>query len=472
MLDFHVKIGLVPLRKDTNLMTEGLFNAKSAFEVKEKVVPYIQNHFSNEHISFVDLEELNDEGLLYLYEQADKAAAILKKENVDAILLINANFGNEEAAGRLAKLMQLPTAIWAPRDNYFDPADGQRKTDSQCGLFAVSRILQRNHIPFTHIENADADQDVFKREFLRFAAAVCMAKNFTNMRVLTIGSRPRLFTSVMVNEYELLEKFGIELVPVNNAVFQQKYDRLLTEKQDAIQNDLQTVKARFTPHERVTDELLTKSIALKYVYKELCEEYNCNVMSSECWSSMRITTSVMPCFAMSMLFDEGIIVSCEADILGAITMALLQCATMGKKVPFFGEFTCRHPQKDDAELIWHCGTFAYSLKKEGYKARYNINPAGNTVRPSYPIKDATYTIARLDSESGKYSMLAGTFTATEGPDTLGTHVWAKFDDLAKWEKTVIYGPYIHHMAEIEGDVVDVLREFVKFVPGDITIVTP
>ena len=40
---------------------------------------------------------------------------------------------------------------------------------------------------------------------------------------------------------------------------------------------------------------------------------------------------------------------------------------------------------------------------------------------------------------------------------------AKFKNLSAWERKLIEGPYIHHMAEIEGDYTEELREFTKYV---------
>lgn len=53
----------------------------------------------------------------------------------------------------------------------------------------------------------------------------------------------------------------------------------------------------------------------------------------------------------------------------------------------------------------------------------------------------------------------------EGPYTFGTYLWARFQNLDAWERKLVEGPYIHHMAEIEGDVTDILREFCKYVPS-------
>ena len=46
-------------------------------------------------------------------------------------------------------------------------------------------------------------------------------------------------------------------------------------------------------------------------------------------------------------------IACESDIHSAMTMAVLKAATLGKGKPLFGEFTVRHPEKKNAELLWH-----------------------------------------------------------------------------------------------------------------------
>ena len=140
-------------------------------------------------------------------------------------------------------------------------------------------------------------------------------------------------------------------------------------------------------------------------------------------------------------------------------MHLLACASLGEKIPFFGEFTIRHPTNKNGELIWHCGPFGYSLKHPNVKAVMNRG------RSWYRIKDGTYTISRMDQMDGKYSILAGPCKTVEGPYTNGTHFWGEFKDLAKWERRLIEGPYIHHMAEIEGDYADAIKEFCKYIPN-------
>lgn len=64
-----------------------------------------------------------------------------------------------------------------------------------------------------------------------------------------------------------------------------------------------------------------------------------------------------------MLADEGFPVACETDICGAISALLIQAATGNKKVHFLADVTIRHPEKENTELLWHCGAFPSKFAK-------------------------------------------------------------------------------------------------------------
>ncbi len=60
-------------------------------------------------------------------------------------------------------------------------------------------------------------------------------------------------------------------------------------------------------------------------------------------------------------------------------------------------------------------------------------------------------------------MFAEKFPTVDGPKTFGTYLWGEFEDLPKLERKMIEGPYIHHMSEVPGDYVEILKEFTKYV---------
>ena len=162
----------------------------------------------------VDIEDINEDGLLVEEKDIDAAIKKLTHGGADCIISPHCNFGTEDIVARVAAKMALPFLLWGPRDEDPQP-DGSRLRDSQCGLFATSKILQRYSVPYSYIINSRIDDPIFTRGINNFVAAANVVKAFKNMRIGQIGTRPGAFWSVIANEGELLEKFGIEIVPYN-----------------------------------------------------------------------------------------------------------------------------------------------------------------------------------------------------------------------------------------------------------------
>ena len=459
MFDYKVKIGLVPLRRDaTNRPAKTFLTWVSAEERGHRFVDYIEKNFTNENVEFVDTKGLGCNDLIYNEESVAATIERFKAEKVDAVFIINANFGNEEAAADLAKAMDLPVCIWAPLDDEYY-VDGMRPTDSQCGSFGLSRQMQRYHIPFSHINCCTVDSDTFATGLDSFVRVACMVKNFRGMRVGQLGTRPKPFFSVIWNEGELMEKFGIRIIPINFAFVEQAYNEVKETKQDEIK-EVEKIFYDNYQMDDLTPDYVERMSTLVVTYKKLFADYNVDVMSSECWTGYpQMFDGLCPCSVFGVLNDMGYYVSCESDMHCAITASLLTSAALGKKRPFLGEFTGRHPENKNAELLWHCGPFPLSVKAPDSTARL-VNQ-----REWFRGKDGTYTVARIDQESGNYMVLPLCGHTVPGPQTHGTYIWAEFDNLDKIEDRLLDGPYIHHFVEIEGDYRKEFKEFCKYFPN-------
>lgn len=456
MLQYSVKIGLVPIRRDVT-PRPGIFNWEKAEERCAKAVAYIEEHFADAHISFVDLNGINDVNVLYNEKDMDAVIDRFQREKVDAVWLIPGNFGNEEVAGMVARAMGKPVLLWGPQDDSFLP-DGTRYTDTQCGLFGMSRMLQRMNIPFTYIENCRLEDSLLADGFHRFAAVACAVKNFTNLRVAQVGMRPKPFCSVIFNESELMEQFNIQVIPINLAVIQDKYNRILQTRQAELAAGAAQLRQMYELDE-LTEPVVEKVYAFVLLYQEIFAEYNVSAVSAECWTAMQLMVGAMPCTAYGILADMGYIIGCESDMHATLTQVLLKSLTFGERKPFLGEFTTRHPTDRNIELLWHCGPFAYSLHRKGETCKC-VN-----MREWFQVQEGHFTVARIDQDHGRYSILVEECDSAEGPYTFGTYLWAKFDDLDKLERKLIEGPYIHHFSEIEGSCTEQIKEFCKYVPN-------
>ena len=452
------KLGFMPTRRS-------FFSKEDAQKFKNLIAEEIQK-LVPENVEIFGLEWLNEEGLLYDDHDAKKVADYFIGKEVDALFAPHCNFGTENAVAQVAKKVQKPLLIWGPRDEAPLPS-GERLRDSQCGLFATSKVLQRYNVLFTYIINSRVTDGVFRRGFINFISAANVVKFTKNTRIGQVASRPQSFYSIIVNESELLEKFGIEIIPFNlDAIVRQVKEAILNKKTE-IQVVSSTIK-KMVDFSKLNDESIEKIAALKYVLTNTIKEHNLQAVAFQCWDELQFQLGICSCFVHALLTDEGTPVACESDIHGAISSLMLQAAGMFQKPTFFSDLTIRHPENDNAELLWHCGAFPPSLsinKKESKIGKHFVLPSHAPGTCNWQLIKGDITVIRFDGINGKYSLFCGQGKAVDGPYTLGTYVYLEVNDWPMWEEKIIYGPYIHHTSCIYGKYASALYEASRYLDG-------
>ena len=474
MFDFNqpkLKLGVAYTRRDTWMNKETESNKN---DIIEKVSILVKSQdievFSTEDLEvrrkkiMITGRELLRSNNKYMtdYEDAISAAAYFKEKEVDALFVPFANYGQEEAVAKLAKELDVPLLIWGPRDGIASPTDTYRPTDSQCGIFAASKVLRRYGIKFTHIENCEINDVIFEEGFNTFIETARIVSAFKKRgRIAQISVRPQQFLDLMVNEGELLEKFGIEVVPITGIelidtikIIQKKegeqIDALLAEIEETI--DLS----------RIPDKRAMAAIELGFM--KVAKRYSCNAIASDCWHTIRREFGFGPWFVFGDLYDKGLPCTNECDIHGAITSLMALGALNNKSAAFLTDLTMRHPSNDNAELLWHMG-FAKQLKDpsvEGYVIK--------TGEGHYRLKTGDLTILRFDGDHGDYFCFVGKGESIHGPETGGNYTYLQVEDWTKWEKKFVYGPYVHHVVGIYGDYRDALFDACRYL--DIQYDTP
>ena len=455
---YKIKLGLAPTRR--TLTRPQFFDKVDAIAAKNK----IEEKLKEFDIEYVNLDFLNDEGLIYSGLDSGTVAQKFIDEKVDAIFAPHCNFGTEDAVAKLAKKVNKPLLIWGPRDEA-PLENGRRTRDSQCGLFATTKVLSQFGIPFTYITNSRVTDTVFERGLKNFVAATSVVKSFRNLRLGQISTRPGAFWSVKYNELELLERFGIEIVPVTLQDIKRNMELILKEKSGEVKSGVEEIKGRIN-RTLINDEAVERIVALKLAIKIWAEQENLSSVAILCTAPMREVTGVSACFAASELTDTGLPVICETDVHGAITSVMSQAAVLGETPTFLADLTIRHPENDNAELLWHCGVFPDSLKKGGSESVLNNHyGAGTPGTIELEIKGGDITISRFDGLSGDYRLLMSQGKGVEGPKTNGSYVWVEFKDWPELEHRLIYGPYIHHVTGVHGKIAPVLYEACRYIPG-------
>lgn len=440
-----IKIGFAPTRRS-------IFSAPDAI----KYADLTRDRLTELGVSFVDITEINEEGLLYDDGDMQKIVAKFRAEGVEGLFLAHCNFGTEYLCARLAKELNVPVLLWGPRDERPEE-DGVRLRDSQCGLFATGKVLRRFQVPFTYLTNCRLSDPEFERGINNFLGVCNVVKVFKHTRILQIAPRPFDFWSTMCNEGELLERFNIQLSPIPMPE--------LTEAMKAADSKEVAEVVSYCKEKmniKITEEELQKVAALKVAMKRLADKYGCNAIAIQCWNALQNEIGIMPCAANSLLNEEGIPVVCETDIHGAITAVMIEAAGMDEARGFFADWTVRHPDNENGELLQHCGPWPLSVAKEkpsiGYPLAFSHPGAVEA-----EAKHGGMTLCRFDGDNGSYSLLLGNAKGIDGPYSKGTYVWVEVDNLKRLEAKIVEGPYIHHCVGIHKNVVPVLYEACKYI---------
>ena len=101
----NIKLGYAPTRRS-------IFSAPDALKYRGLTADRLREL----GVDFVDITDVNEEGLLYDEEGRKKIAEKFKKEKIDGLLLAHCNFGTEFECARLAKELNVPVLLWGPLD--------------------------------------------------------------------------------------------------------------------------------------------------------------------------------------------------------------------------------------------------------------------------------------------------------------------------------------------------------------------
>ena len=201
---------------------------------------------------------------------------------------------------------------------------------------------------------------------------------------------------------------------------------------------------------------------LAIAMKRLVEKYGCNAGAIQCWKALQDELGIMPCAANAILNEMGIPVVCETDIHGAITALMVEAADLGRHRGMFADWTVRHPDNENGELLQHCGPWPCSCAAVKPKLTYPLafdHPGALTAE----AKHGDLTLARFDGDNGEYSLLLGNARGIDGPAGMGTYLWVEVENLKRLEAKIVEGPYIHHCVAIHANVVPVLYEACKYI---------
>jgi len=447
-------LGLVPIGKF-------VFSHEDAMRYKVQ----LQELLTGMGVQYVDLDDVIPDGMVRDQTHVEPVVEFLKSKKVDCIFMPHCNFGTEGAAGMIARKMGLPTLLWGPRDEAPKP-DGSRYRDSLCGLFASSKVLHKLNVPFTYIENCRVGDSLLADGIDQFLRAANVASVFrTGMRIGHIGQRIDFFWTTIINESELLERFNIEILPVDMVTFIRQVREMVKNNYEKYADEANLLRIEMDIV-NLDNEKLMHILAVRDRMLKLVTDEKLDGLAIQDFDSL-VDEFGAYCFLANSMVSDTVPVSCESDIHGAVSTIMLHRAGYGSQPVFLADVTVRHPDDDNGVLLWHAGA-PLSMCKPGSKVQIGhhwILPSPVSGMPHFPLFNGIITVVRFDGDGGKYALAIGEGESMEGPETLNNYVWMKVDNWPHWERILIEGPFIHHTAMTYGNYRKVFEEACKYIPG-------
>jgi len=450
-----VSLGFCPIGKF-------VFSHEDALRFKR----LLEEKMESWNIEFIGIDEIIKDGIVRDVKDVKPVVDFFKRKKVDAIFMPHCNFGTENAVGLIGRDLGVPVVVWAPRDE--SPlSDGTRLRDSLCGLFASTKVLHKLKVPFTYIENCRIDEKPLENELLNFLSAVNVVKTFKKgIRIGHIGQRIDFFWTTIVNESELLDTFKIEILPIDMVEFISRVKDRASRMDSIYRKELFDVKKLFMIEGFDDDDPLINMLSLR---DQMLEEAEVNELDGIALQSfMSIINSLGAYTGLATAFVGNTIpIGMESDIHGTISNIILEKAGLHKDPAYLVDLTIRHPENDNAVLLWHSDAPLDLCHKEVTPrlGHHWILPSPLSGMAHFRLKDGPVTIVRFDGDGGDYKLFIGEGKSIDGPYTLNNYLWVEVNNWLKWERTLMEGPFIHHVGVTYGHYQNALIEACKYIPG-------
>lgn len=318
--------------------------------------------------------EIYDSKIIVTTEK-DAIAAVedVKKNGVDSLVVFLGNFGPETPETLISEFFDGPIMYVAAAEGDGDLFDG--RGDAYCGLLNCSYNLglrkKKAYIPEHPVANA---KELAKRieEFVPVATAVVGLKN---LKIITFGPRPDDFLACNA-PIKALYDLGVAVEENSELDLLVAYNKHAGDPR--IPDKMKEMEAELGTENRYSG-VLPRLAQYELTLLDWAEEHKGSrkyvAFANKCWPAFQTEFKFVPCYVNSRLVAQGIPVSCEVDIYGALSEYIGLCVSdypvtlldINNTVPesmydkaIKGKYDCR---LEEVFMGFHCGNTSCGLLK-------------------------------------------------------------------------------------------------------------
>ena len=242
----------------------------------------------------------------------------ITKAGCNALCVYLGNFGPEIFETLLAKHFDGPKMfIAAAEESGNDLLDG--RGDAYCGMLNASYNLKlRNvgaYIPEYPVGDAEDCADMI-HEFIPIAKAI---EGLNNLKIISFGPRPLNFLACNA-PIKQLYNIGVEIEENSELDLFEAFNKHAgDERIPALVKEMEEELGAGNKKPEILSKLAQYELTLKDWVEEHRGYRKYVAIAGKCWPAFQTQFGFVPCYVNSRLTAQGIPVSCEVDIYGALS---------------------------------------------------------------------------------------------------------------------------------------------------------
>ena len=242
----------------------------------------------------------------------------IKKAGCNALCVYLGNFGPEISETLLAKHFDGPKMFVAAAEESGDNLC-QGRGDSYCGMLNASyNLALRNikaYIPEYPVGDAEDCADMI-HEFVPIARAVAA---LSQLKIISFGPRPLNFLACNA-PIKQLYNLGVEIEENSELDLFEAFNKHAgDERIPGIVKEMEEELGAGNKKPEILSKLAQYELTLKDWVQEHKGYRKYVAIAGKCWPAFQTQFGFVPCYVNSRLTAQGIPVSCEVDIYGALS---------------------------------------------------------------------------------------------------------------------------------------------------------
>ena len=397
------------------------------------------------------------EGLITSEKEAQAGAEYLNAEGIDLLVMHFVTFPAGALIPVIAERINAPIVLLA---NPEGACPGKMwEQNSFCGANLGAFVMRRLGKQYGYLKVMPAETPEALKKYI--AAARCI-KAMKNCRIALAGGRVPGFYTSNFDEMKTRAKFGVAVEVADLVEVVDTANKLTSEQ---LEEARAVVKRSSCKVNQVPDSELELAAKMFGAFKAMAAKYNIEALAIRCWPELSDIFGIAPCAVIGMLNDCGIPSSCEGDVPGAITMAMLK-QLAGGGIPLFVDLIS-YDEKENTGVVWHCGAAPVSLCRKFEETEYRLHfrvDGGDKkgVTNDFSLKPGPVTLAKLDQDvDGHFRMLIAKGEAIDTePFIRGNPLNIRFEaPIKNLIDTIMLKGFEHHYTVIHADVKEELLQY-------------